>query len=120
MRILICGDRHWWKERPIREVLSWFDPQNDVLIHGGAAGADSMSGYVAQKEFNWKEENIVVYPAEWTKFGKRAGPIRNRQMITEGKPDIVFAFHSNILLSKGTRDMMKACCYADVPVLLYE
>jgi len=49
--------------------------------------------------------------AEWEKHGKRAGPIRNRQML-ELKPDGVVAFPGD----RGTRDMITAAQEAGVPV----
>jgi hypothetical protein len=35
-----------------------------------------------------------------------AGPIRNQQMLDEGHPDLVIAFHDNMSESRGTRDMV--------------
>lgn len=46
------------------------------------------------------------FPADWKRYGKAAGPIRNQQMIDEGKPDLVLAFHENINESRGTKDMV--------------
>ncbi len=68
------------------------------LIQGGARGAD----YFA---WEWANERGVMcgsYPADWDAHGKRAGPIRNQQMIDEGKPDGVVAFPGG----RGTKDMV--------------
>lgn len=51
-------------------------------------------------------KNIIPFPAEWEKYGKSAGPIRNRQMLDEN-PDLVIAFHDDIESSKGTKDCIK-------------
>lgn len=56
------------------------------------------------------------YPADWEKHGKAAGPIRNQQMLTEGKPDIVVAFSDNLSNSKGTADMCRRAHKAGLPV----
>ena len=32
---------------------------------------------------------MVTYPADWDKFGRAAGPIRNQQMLDEGKPNMI-------------------------------
>ena len=45
--------------------------------------------------------------ADWGRFGKGAGPRRNRIMLNES-PRIVLAFHDNLKTSKGTKDMLKA------------
>ena len=50
---------------------------------------------------------VLSYPAEWNKFGRAAGPMRNKRMLIDGKPDMVFAFHDDIENSKGTANMIK-------------
>jgi len=62
---------------------------------------------------------VAAYPAQWDKYGRAAGYIRNRQMLVEGKPDSVFAFHERISTSKGTKHMMEIAAAAGVPVILF-
>lgn len=69
-----------------------------VVVHGAARGADSLSGEVAEE----LGCTVEVYPADWLKYGKAAGPIRNKQMLDTG-PDVVLAFHDDLENSKGTR-----------------
>lgn len=63
-----------------------------------------------------RERGIPVehYPADWDQFQKRAGYIRNQQMLDEGKPHLVVAFHSNLQDSKGTRNMVEIARKAGV------
>lgn len=88
----------------------------DVLIHGDCRGADHLSELVAL------ELGMVpkAYPADWETHGKKAGPIRNRQMLREN-PDIalVLAFHDDLRRSKGTADMVRAAIKARKLVCLY-
>lgn len=84
----------------------------EVIIEGEAAGADSIARDVAES----LGIPVEKYPANWTAHGLAAGPIRNRQMLTEGKPDAVLAFHDDIEASKGTKDMVQAAMLADLPV----
>ena len=49
---------------------------------------------------------VNPFPAQWSKYGRAAGPLRNTQMLSEGNPDIVLAFHDNIKRSRGTRNMI--------------
>ncbi len=35
---------------------------------------------------------VMTFPADREKHGRAAGPIRNKQMLEEGKPDLVAAF----------------------------
>ncbi len=115
MRILVCGDRHWNNINSIRRELNKY-PKDTVIIHGCATGADIMSEIVAG-EFGM---DFKRFPADWDRYGHNkgspAGPIRNRQMITEGKPDKVLAFHENINKSIGTKDMVNAAIKARIPV----
>ena len=50
--------------------------------------------------------NIIKFPADWNKYGKAAGVLRNQQMLDEGHPDLVVYFHKDIENSKGTKDMI--------------
>jgi len=52
-------------------------------------------------------------PAEWDKFGRRAGPLRNEQMLREGKPDVVVAFPGG----RGTAHMVRIAKEAGIDVL---
>jgi hypothetical protein len=53
-----------------------------------------------------------IFPANWKKHGRAAGPMRNQQMLDEGKPDLVIAFPGG----SGTADMVRRAKAAGVPV----
>ena len=76
-------------------------PTDAVIIHGGCRGADKQADAIARLS----GLKVREFPANWT-LGKKAGPIRNQQMLKEGKPNLVLAFHENIENSKGTKDMI--------------
>ena len=60
------------------------------VVHGGARGADKAAGKWAALH----GVEVSVFQADWERFGKAAGPIRNRAMIDHVKPNgilIVFA-----------------------------
>jgi hypothetical protein len=63
-----------------------------------------MAGYVA-KQLGWPEPQ--KHPADWNKYGKRAGPIRNRSMFDSEQPELVIALHNDLAKSKGTADMVQ-------------
>lgn len=80
----------------------------EVLIEGGAKGADELAG-------KWADENTVehlTFLADWNKHGKAAGFIRNQQMLDEGKPTLVVAFPGG----EGTKDMIKRAKKAGIVV----
>lgn len=95
MKILICGSRNWVDHTPIKEVIDSLSPDSTVLV-GGATGADLIAQRLAEERDDIKVE---VYYAQWDIWGKRAGPIRNIEML-EQKPNIVYAFPLGE--SKGT------------------
>jgi len=99
--VLICGSRGWRLHEPIYEVLKTLPPEA-VLVHGGARGADSVAGALAHQ----MGIEVEVYKADWARYGKRAGSVRNQQMLDEGKPGVVFAFYSGPEKSRGTLDMI--------------
>lgn len=98
MRILVCGSRHFNDYDLLKKTLDDFSI--DTIIHGDARGADRLSGRYGE------ENNIPVlrFPALWDLHGKRAGPIRNAQMLREGNPDYVIAFLAPD--SRGTKNMI--------------
>ena len=111
MRVLVCGDRNWTNRQRIGVRLSSLLPNEDVIIHGGCRGADKLAGQAA-KALGFPVE---VYPAEWTRHGRAAGPIRNQQMLDTGI-DLLLAFHPDLVTSKGTRDMVMRADKAGVTV----
>jgi hypothetical protein len=56
---------------------------------------------------------IAEFPAQWDLHGKRAGYLRNKQMLEEGQPDLVVAFPGG----RGTADMVRQSREAGVPVI---
>jgi len=73
-------------------------PEGTVIIQGGAKGADECAR-------RWANEHSVgceTYHADWKKYGKAAGPIRNRKMLDLGNPDLVIAFPGG----NGTQNMV--------------
>lgn len=75
------------------------------IISGGASGADAM----AEKYANDNRINVRVFPANWNKRGRAAGPIRNGEMADYVKSvnGEVIAFWDN--KSTGTKNMIGHC-----------
>lgn len=108
MRILVCGGRDFDNFFLVDQILDEYLEQRPHIIQGGAKGADTNAKDYAEMN------NLVctTYPALWNKYKNAAGPIRNQQMLDEGKPDLVVAFPGG----KGTADMVKRARKAGVPV----
>jgi hypothetical protein len=109
MRILVCGGRDFNDYTLLSTTLNPYIHDDVTIVHGAAPGADSLAGRWA------KDQGFVTetYPADWNKYGKRAGYIRNVQMLNEGKPDLVIAFPGG----KGTQMMINLAEAAGVPVV---
>lgn len=113
-RILVCGARGYSDRDKIYRALDavharWGDRM--FLISGGATGADTIAREWAVDR---RVDHITLY-AKWDRYGRAAGPIRNRAM-AKLKPKLVYAFHENIDASKGTADMIKVAEKIDVKV----
>jgi len=102
MKVVVCGSRGWTDVQRMREILELL-PEGAIIIHGGAPGADRMAGSLTRKFLDL--QGPIVYPADWRRYGNDAGPIRNRAMLDEEKPDLVIAFWDG--QSPGTRGMMR-------------
>lgn len=107
-RLLVCGGRDFTDENLMHSVLD-FRRTLEVLIHGVARGADTLAGEWAKF---WGVP-VDAYPADWDRLGKRAGALRNAQMLREGKPTLVIAFPGGA----GTANMVEQSLTAGVPVL---
>lgn len=107
MKVLVCGGRNFTDSKRVFETLDAYE-KIDEIIHGGARGADTLAGDWAQH--NGVEETRVL--AQWTKYGNRAGPIRNREMLGLN-PDLVIAFAGG----KGTADMVRIAKAAGIPTI---
>lgn len=114
MRVLICGDRNWRNGALIMETLKRLLETTfiDAVIQGECRGADLLGKQAARK----LALHVLSFPADWDVHGLAAGPIRNVQMLREGKPDLVLAFHDHIDQSKGTAHMVKIARKAGVKV----
>lgn len=118
MRLLVFGSRTFTDMRFVFEKLDTLFEQHDitVVIEGEAKGADSL----AREWARTRDIKVLTYPADWKRYGKSAGPVRNVQMLLEGKPDVAVGFIDKpITQSKGSRDMFNKCEAAGVNVTLY-
>ena len=91
---LICGSRKWPNgetgEAIVKATIAWRlskFPKNAVILHGDAHGVDKWTDEIA-RGFGFK---VIRVPADWAKYGKRAGLIRNVKMLDEHRPVIVVA-----------------------------
>lgn len=117
MKILVCGGRDYLDYKTLSKFLDTLvstvdNPDDITIIQGGAKGADFLAKVYAYC-WGWGGLHCKEYPANWSKHKQAAGPIRNQQMLDEGKPDVVVAFKGG----SGTADMVLRAKKAGVEVL---
>lgn len=116
--IQITGSRDWRDQSRISAALKDTMVRHDALpdetlvIHGDARGADRLAAQAAR----YLGCQIEAYPADWSLPGKSAGHIRNQQMLNRTLsfdcPIEVLAFKANfgaVPGKGGTEHMVKIC-----------
>ena len=103
-RIVVAGCRNYKNYNEAKEYIGLCIKNIKVnytlvFMSGGCRGADSLGERYA-KENGFKTE---YYPARWDKYGKSAGPKRNKQMAEIA--DYVICFWDG--KSKGTKSMIE-------------
>jgi hypothetical protein len=111
MRVLVCGGRDYVNRKVLFDVLDTIHKTCNIetIIQGGASGADTLAAI-------WAHERGVAeicFRADWAKYGRAAGMIRNKEMLEAGEPDKVVAFPGG----RGTANMMKLAREAGVEVI---
>ena len=98
MKVIIAGNRTFNNRQLLFDTMDNLDIEIDEVVCGEARGADTLGKIWAKS----KGIPVKSFPAEWDKFGRMAGPIRNRDM---GKyADYLVAFWDG--KSVGTKDMI--------------
>lgn len=108
--IIVTGSREWANVAVIESVLT--DACPDLVVHGGAQGADQIAD-------DWAKANGIdrdVFRANWTAFGKSAGPVRNGRMLKAYQHARVVAFP---LKGPGTKDCIKQARALRMEVFVY-
>jgi len=103
-KILIYGGRDYadWEGafKALDLLKSRIEQRGDRIaevIEGGAKGADRLGREWAQAH----GISVITFNADWNRFGKSAGSIRNRQQFEEGQPNLCVEFPGG----PGTRNM---------------
>jgi len=95
MKVGIVGSREFKNYELFSDVMKQYLSDISWVVSGGAPGADSL----AEK---WAKENkkmLTIYPADWLNLGKKAGYVRNTDIVKNS--DMIIAFWDG--KSKGTK-----------------
>ncbi|HSM93365.1 MAG TPA: SLOG family protein [Anaeromyxobacteraceae bacterium] len=86
MKLLVCGSRDWTDYGRVFAEINREAPTE--IVHGAARGADALADDAARD----LGIHRVPFPADWAAHGRAAGPIRNRRMLAQARPDRGLAF----------------------------
>ena len=123
LKILVCGGRHFNQYKLLEYVLSSIIEDDDYvdckveIVSGGCEGADKLGERFALEN----DIELKVFNADWKKYGRSAGPIRNKQMI-----DYISGFENKIVVafvspnSKGTRNTVSLAKKSNIEVVEIE
>lgn len=116
-KVIIAGSRGFSNYKLLREQCNKFlrekrKTSNIIVVSGHARGADTLGEKYAQDE----RFTLEIYPAQWKKFGKRAGYRRNEQMAEVA--DALIAFWDGS--SKGTKHMIDIMNEKNLLVMVVE
>ena len=101
MKLIIAGSRNFTDYQKLKTECDQFlqEHKNIEIVSGGYyKGADKLGiQYANEKGFD-----LIKFSAEWNKFGKAAGPKRNKEMARYA--DALIAFWDG--KTKGTKSMI--------------
>lgn len=119
--VLVCGGRNYSNRGLVFKTLDEIGPK--AVVHG-ACGVDADDPYWLDMKGaddiadDWACRRGVEKhrrPAAWKRLGRKAGPIRNQQMLDEfaGRIALVVAFPGE----SGTADMVRRAKKAGIRVI---
>lgn len=111
MNLLIAGSRGYtnYPEFKLRvdKRLKGLDLSKVLIIEGGARGVDRLARqYAIEQGIQYK-----TFEAEWDKYGKKAGMLRNEKMAELATHAMLFWDGE----SPGTRNMRDICEQYEIP-----
>ena len=114
-KVIICGGREYSDFELLSKTCDYYlshkinSGEEVIIISGCAKGADTLGERYAMS----RGLKIMKFPADWNKYGKKAGFIRNEEMAKEGNACI--AFLSRKGENKGTRMMISLASVYNLP-----
>lgn len=121
MKVIIAGSRCFKDYDLLKKVcdreLDPYERHKNIygdieIVSGGAHGADLLG----EKYANEKKYPIKRFPANWEKYGKSAGHVRNSEM---GKyANALIAFWDEV--SPGTKSMIKIATNNEFKLIFVE
>lgn len=106
MKVIVAGSRSFTDYELLCATLD--NMKISTIISGAARGADKLG----ERYANHRGIPVEQFPAQWDKYGARAGFIRNGEMAENA--DALVAFWDG--LSSGTKHMISVAKAQGLPV----
>lgn len=101
-KIIIAGSRNFNDyELALKTLNTLLSLENFQIVSGHAPGADQLGERFAADN----NLNLVIFPANWNKYGRSAGPIRNAQMAKYAEGGTLVLFWDG--KSAGSKNMLE-------------
>lgn len=97
MKVAIVGSRQFNNLSKVQQYVNAL-PKDTIVISGGAPGVDTIAERTAKR----LGMQVVIFPANWNKYGNSAGVIRNG-LIVEACDQMVLFWDKK---SKGTENTL--------------
>jgi hypothetical protein len=118
IKVLVCGGRDYSNRARVEQILDAAVERLDLtsIVQGGQTGADTLAKQWALA----RKLQCETFYADWDRLGNAAGPLRNKRMLDEAKPELVIAFPTPGAPNKGTNGMVKLARDAGLTVHIIE
>jgi len=111
MKVIIAGSRKETNYAIVETAIEFSEYKITEVISGGCRGVDKFGE-------RWAKEHKIpcrVFNADWAKYGKSAGPKRNRAMAEEADALIAILYPR----SRGTQNMIKTALKQGLKVFVH-
>jgi hypothetical protein len=98
VKVIIAGSRDITDFKIVNDVVQPFIKNISEIVCGCAKGVDQLGWEIGEIS----DTPVKMFPADWKKHGKAAGPIRNRQMAEYA--DAAIVIHNG---SRGSLNMIE-------------
>lgn len=112
MKVLVCGSRNIDSFSLVQKAIVESGFEVTEIISGGAKGVDALAEQYARTY----EIPTQIFKPDWKKFGKKAGILRNAEMVKIA--DAVIAIWDG--QSKGTKSSIDFTKKAAKPLFIYQ
>ncbi len=101
MKVIVAGSREFENYEMLKNKLDKLlvNQKEIQIVSGGCRGADKLGERYAKE----KGYSLKIFKANWDKYGKKAGPLRNRKMAEYANGLVAFYKEG----SKGTKNMIE-------------